>query len=97
MSFYVRFGSSYCNLTDNLDAKEQKMPKITVDKFHDKEAVLDADSPEDSDFLHKLEVNELSRNSVCIGFISKIDSYHCHTVILPVSYHEIEIKYAMFY
>ena len=42
------------------------MPKITVDKFHDKEAVLDADRPEDSDLLHKLEVNELSRNSVCI-------------------------------
>ena len=39
------------------------MPKIHVDGIIDKEAVLDADLPEDQ--AHKLEINELSRQSVC--------------------------------
>ena len=83
------------------------MPKITVDKFHDKEAVLDADRPEDSDFLHKLEVNELSRNSVCIGFINWDCQmmYYCHSVLqysvwksdgLIRKSRDENIKYAMF-
>ena len=59
------------------------MPKITVDKFHDKEAVLDADRPEDSDLLHKLEVNELSRNSVCIV---QIQNYYCLCHVLLKMY-----------
>ena len=71
------------------------MPKITVDKFHDKEAVLDADRPEDSDFLHKLEVNELSRNSVCIGFINKA-IFSMKIRVVWKENHEIIIKYALF-
>ena len=41
------------------------MPKISVDTFYpDKEEVLDPETLGDGDFVHKLEVNELSRISV---------------------------------
>ena len=41
------------------------MPKISVGHYQDKEAVLDPDNPTtDSDLFHKLEINELSRQSV---------------------------------
>ena len=44
------------------------MPKISVDTFSDKEAVLDRDADyggDLQDLVHKLEINELSRDSVC--------------------------------
>ena len=41
------------------------MPKISVDTFYpDKEEVLDPETLGDGEFVHKLEINELSRISV---------------------------------
>ena len=54
------------------------MPKIHVDGIPDREAVLDEDGPEDQ--AHKLEINELSRQSVCFhNFIdfNSMKNFHC--------------------
>ena len=62
------------------------MPKITVDRVPDKEAVLDADASQ-ADFFHKLEVNELSRQSVCIfgglwSLVHKVFSFQISSFLI---------------
>ena len=57
---------SMCCFSDaKLSWQRSDMPKISVDTFFpDKEEVLDPETLGDGEFVHKLEINELSRISV---------------------------------
>ena len=64
------------------------MPKISVGNFQDKEAVLDPDNPAlDSELSHKLEINELSRQSVRREFVEIF--YSLLDILETASRHEM--------